>query len=92
MLLAQHLAEDPRRLLDDGGEGDGVDDPAMALFSMVEREAEGGKRLATSRRHREGEQARRQRRLAANVSKNIAAQRIDGAALGTARHVVLKPC
>nr|WP_244639581.1 hypothetical protein [Aureimonas endophytica] len=81
-ILAQHLAEHGRRLLGDGGEGDGGDDAAEALRAgrrvveggMVEGEAERGQRLAAAGRHVQREEAGRHRGLGPHMREDAGAQ------------------
>jgi len=63
MALAENLAEDVGGLVDDRGEGNGIDDPAQAVpLRMIQREGQGSQGLAAAGRYGEGEQPRRLRR------------------------------
>ena len=90
--LAQHALEHLHRLVDDRGEGDGVDDaPQPVAAGVVEREAERGERLAAAGRHGQGEHAGRLRGLRPDMRQHLGADRADAASPpgGEARHMRL---
>ena len=52
-VVAEHFAKDRGGLVDDRGEGDGVDDPLVPVrLGVIESEGERGERLAAAGRHR----------------------------------------
>ena len=77
-VVAQHLAEDRGGLVDDDGEGDGVDDPLVPMRpGVVEREAERGERLAAAGRHRQREEAGRIAGARTDMVEDFRAQAVD---------------
>ena len=77
-LVTQGLTKDRRRLLDDGGEGDHVDDTLHAVSQgMVQREGKRGQSLAAAGRHGERKEARWLRRPGTRARQNLGAQTID---------------
>ncbi len=78
VLVAENATEDARRLLDDAGVGNGVDDPALAVAHRVpQRESQAGQCLAATGRHRQAEHARRAFRLGEAGTQHFGAFAID---------------
>ena len=76
--LAKHLAKNQRRLVDDQGEENGVDDSIKPTpLGVLEREGGRRKSLATARRHGEGEEATIGCGAPAHVREDFAVQMID---------------
>jgi hypothetical protein len=72
--VAEYPFEDRRSLVDDRGEGDGIDDAAVAVSEgVVEREAQRRQRLAPAGGHGEREEARRFARLRTHMGEDFAA-------------------
>ena len=56
-VVAERAEKNRRRLVDDRGERNGVDDPVEIIPLRFEREGEGGQCFAAPRRHGEGDEA-----------------------------------
>ena len=77
-VVAQHAAKDRGSLVDDRGEGDGVDDPLVPVrLGVVEGEAERGERLAAAGRHGQREEAGRIAGARTHMIEDLGAQAVD---------------
>jgi hypothetical protein len=79
VVLTKDVAEDVRGLVDDGGEGNRIDDPAEAVASrMIQRKGERGQSLPAAGRYGEGKQSRHGLcRTRSDGTENFSAQAVD---------------
>ena len=86
MLLAQKLAENRRRLVNDRGERNRINDPLVPVLPrVIQRKAQRGQSFAAARRHCQREQTGRHRSLAPRMRENVRPQLVDPLGIRFAR-------